>query len=97
MGIDPLSIFHEKNLVVSKGDVIVLYTDGVTDAANSKGERYGVDRLREMIKKSADDDATTISESIVRDAQEFAGSAAIKDDITVLVCKVLQQTAKGGE
>ena len=89
MGIDPLSIYHEKNLVVSKGDVIVLYTDGVTDALGSDGTRYGVDRLREMIKKLADDDATTITEAIVRDAQEFAGSTAIKDDITVLVCKVL--------
>jgi sigma-B regulation protein RsbU (phosphoserine phosphatase) len=89
MGIDALSIFHEKNLVVSKDDVIVLYTDGVTDAANGNGEHYGIGRLREIIKKSAGYDATTISDAIVSAVQEFAGSAAIKDDITVLVCKVL--------
>lgn len=89
MGIDPLSIFHEKNLVVSKDDVIVLYTDGVTDAANESGERYGVDRLRETIRDSASGDATRITGNIVDDVQGFAGSVAIKDDITVLVCKVL--------
>lgn len=89
MGIDPLSIYHEKNHVVSKDDVIVLYTDGVTDAANGKGQRYGVDRLFEIIKKSAGGDATKITQDIVDDVQEFAGSVAIKDDITVLVCKVL--------
>jgi len=89
MGIDPLSIFHEKNMVVSKDDVIVLYTDGVTDAANEKGERYGVDRLHEIIKDSASGDATRITEDIVGDVKEFAGTVPIKDDITVLVCKVL--------
>ena len=89
MGIDALSIFHEKNLVVSKNDVIVLYTDGVTDAANGAGKRYGVDRLREVIKASAGEDAIKISDIIVSDVQEFAGSTAFKDDVTVLVCKVL--------
>ena len=89
MGIDPLSIFHEKNLVVSKDDVIVLYTDGVTDAANSNGKRYGVDRLREVIKANAGSDATTLSDIIVSDVKEFAGSVPFKDDVTVLVCKVL--------
>lgn len=90
MGIDPISVYHEKSVVVSKGDAIVLYTDGVTDAANAKGERYGIDRLRRIIKRSSEDrDATKISEIIVDDVQAFAESAAIKDDITVLVCKVL--------
>ena len=89
MGIDPLSIYHEKNLVVSKDDVIVLYTDGVTDVANEKGQRYGVDRLREIIRNAANGDATKISETIVGDVQEYAGAVPIKDDVTVLVCKVL--------
>lgn len=89
MGIDPLSIYHEKNLVVSRGDVILLYTDGVTDAANEEGERYGMNRLYDMIKGSAAGDATKIAENIVDDVKAFAGSTAFKDDVTVLVCKVL--------
>jgi serine phosphatase RsbU (regulator of sigma subunit) len=89
MGIDPLSVYHEKNMVVSRGDVIVLYTDGVVETANEKGERFGMEAFRRLVKEKVDESSTDIVDGIIDEVFAHAGGEKIKDDITVLVCKVL--------
>ncbi len=89
VGIDPLSVYHEKSLVVSSGDVIVMYTDGVNEAADERGERYGMDRLRDAIARVVGKSSGEIVDAVIGDVVAFAQPEAIKDDITVMVCKVL--------
>lgn len=89
LGIDPLSVYHEKNLVVSTGDVIVLYTDGITEAANAEGDRFGTDRLKAAIREHAAGDAGAVVDALFERVIEFVHPGEIKDDISILVCKVI--------
>jgi len=89
LGIEPLSIYHDKHVVVSKGDVIVLYTDGVTEATNSKGERFGKQRLFETLKGVFDKTPREIVDAIVDATASFVEPAAPRDDVTALVLKVI--------
>jgi serine phosphatase RsbU (regulator of sigma subunit) len=89
LGIDPLSVYHEKNLVVSSGDVIVLYTDGITEAANAEGDRFGADRMKEIIRDHASSGARGVVDALFDRVAEFVRPKEIKDDISILVCKVV--------
>ena len=70
------------------GDVIVLYTDGVTEATNEQDREYGVERLSSMIHASRNLPAKGIISSIVSDVTAFAGTRPQFDDITLMVLKV---------
>lgn len=88
LGIEAMSIYHDKHVVVSKGDIVVLYTDGVTEATNTKGERFGKEGLYETLKKNLDKSPNEIVEAIVDAAASFAEPAVPRDDVTALVLKV---------
>ncbi|MEO0899355.1 MAG: SpoIIE family protein phosphatase [Bacteroidota bacterium] len=68
------------------GDFLVLYTDGILEARNKKGEEYGYDRLEDEIKQHTSGDAVEMADSIVRSVKEFAESG-LDDDYTVLIIK----------
>jgi len=73
---------------IQPGDVLVLYTDGITEAVNEKNEEFGIANLMDAVKiasgGSADDIVQNISERISR----FTGSVPQKDDLTLVVLKV---------
>lgn len=68
-------------------DIIVLYTDGITEAKNFKNDEYGYERLQEVVTNSTNDTADDIQKKIIKDLYEFTGSPVIDDDYTTLVIK----------
>lgn len=78
---------HE--LATEVGDLIVLYTDGVTEAQNPNGEFYSLDRLQNMLDQNASiADPEQIKERIIGDVNRFIDGADQYDDITMLVLSV---------
>ena len=71
----------------SPGDVLVLYTDGITEAKNFKGEEYGYDRLAEIINNNAEKEANEIQEIMIKDVYDFCGNSEIDDDYTAVIVK----------
>ena len=69
------------------GDVMVLYTDGITEAANFKNEEYGYDKLKTMLEIHKNKTAKEISELIIDDLYTFVGDTNVNDDYTLLVLK----------
>jgi len=67
----------------------VLYSDGVTEAENPAGEEVGDDRLVGWLHQAAGKSATDVVSAITRDLAAFCASAAVRDDVTVMVVKVL--------
>ncbi len=72
------------------GDVVVLYTDGVTEAENLKGELYGLKRLTQIIKENWQKSAEDIKQAVVNDLYEYIGQQKLLDDITLVVLKQKQ-------
>lgn len=87
--------YEESATQLEVDDVIVLYTDGITEAAKPESEdMFGIDRLKEAIRRSASLSAEQIVETIFHAAQTHADGAA-SDDLTVVVVKGKELPAKG--
>ena len=69
------------------GDIIVLYTDGITEARNIKKAQYGLERLCEVVGKSWDNSAEKVKQDVIADVKLFMGEQQQLDDITLLILK----------
>lgn len=77
-------LLEETSLALDHGDKILLYTDGVTDAKNEQGERYELNRLREMFQKYCSLPPTEMILSINTEILTYMGDTPQYDDITLL-------------
>lgn len=68
-------------------DVIILFTDGITEAENADGQLYGIERLMGSALRSYGRSAQSIADTIIEELKSFIGSAAVLDDITLVVIK----------
>ncbi|MCX5752688.1 MAG: SpoIIE family protein phosphatase, partial [Candidatus Krumholzibacteria bacterium] len=85
------TVYEERSIRVEKGDVLVLFTDGVTDARNSAMEFYDYECLKRLLEimDTSGMSAGELKDRIVRDVKQFVGSAPQRDDMTVVVVKAL--------
>lgn len=72
----------EKKFQFEKGDSILFYTDGLTEARNNKGEEYGIDRLDGLLSIYGSLHSKTISQKIQASIESFMGDEKPLDDIT---------------
>jgi serine phosphatase RsbU (regulator of sigma subunit) len=70
------------------GDILLLYTDGITEAKNSKNEEFGYERLKKFLEKHAFYSAEFIKEELLKELYDFCESPNLQDDITTLIVKV---------
>jgi sigma-B regulation protein RsbU (phosphoserine phosphatase) len=87
LGIMPDSVFEAGETTLAPGDLVALYTDGVTEGANASREQWGEERLIAALRASAGEPAATIAARIVREVRAFEGDSGPADDITVLVAR----------
>jgi phosphoserine phosphatase RsbU/P len=73
---------------VSSGDMLLLFSDGVTEAENPEGEELGDDRLAGWLGLGVSLSATEVVDAIQRELAAFCGTAAARDDVTLMVLKV---------
>ena len=78
--------FKERHADIGPGDVLVLYTDGVTEAMNRSNDFFGEDRLREVIRARRGEPAATIVRGIWETARAFS-DGDMADDLTVVVLR----------
>jgi serine phosphatase RsbU (regulator of sigma subunit) len=83
-------LLEEVTLPLGRGDLIVLYTDGITEAMNTEGECFGDARLASLIGQHADLSADELRERILREIDSFTESALQQDDMTMVVLRVEQ-------
>jgi sigma-B regulation protein RsbU (phosphoserine phosphatase) len=79
---------HEQHLAVSSGDLLVLYTDGIVEAMNEKGEPYGEEALKSMLIRNAGESSKEITARVFEDVQRFTSDAKQHDDMTMVVIRV---------
>lgn len=87
LGIMPNFEQPQNRVQLHCGDVIVLYTDGITDALNEAEEEFGVARLTAVIKEHAGKPAQALTDEILRAVEQFTQGVAQFDDLTLVVVK----------
>lgn len=89
----PLGIFEgefgEERVEFKKGDTFILYTDGVTEAMNTKGEMFEENRLVELVEQNSNLGVKEIVELVQKEVKKFEGKKKQHDDITVIAVKIV--------
>lgn len=85
--------YKEMTTQLAPGDVVVMYTDGVTEAVNSANEMFGDERLEELIVKIRDRSADQIQNTILDEVSSFTGDLPQGDDITLITLKLRTHSA----
>lgn len=88
LGMFENSKYEERPLGINPGEILVFYTDGVTEAKNDKEEEFGTRRLKQVISDSHQLGASQIQENIYDAVKEFTGVSHQEDDLTMIVIKV---------
>src|SRR5579871_918389 len=94
----PVGMFHDAEYVsastqIEKNDYLVIYSDGVPDATNVRGERFEESRLRNLVQQFQGQNVDQLAEAIRAAVQNFTEGAPQSDDITVLVARYLGAAA----
>jgi phosphoserine phosphatase RsbU/P len=84
LGVNPKACYEQGELDLVAGDRLILFTDGVTEAVNAKGEEYGEQRLLHLLVECRRLGATVLRETVVDSVKRFSGGR-LKDDSTVVV------------
>jgi len=87
LGLSEGTRYGEQEVQMSPGDVVVLYTDGITEAMNPSGELYGLERLKEVVAAHGGGVPEELIQAIYRDVKEFQEGNPPEDDRTVLVVR----------
>jgi sigma-B regulation protein RsbU (phosphoserine phosphatase) len=86
-------LLEEATIPLSAGDVIVLYTDGITEAMNHANDLFGESRLSGIIEEHGHLPSPELRERILREIEAFVGGADQHDDMTMILLKVEQALA----
>ena len=87
LGVMPNLEYKQDSYTLAPNDTLVLYTDGVSEAMNSEGEEFGVDRLRQIFADRPPTSARVANEAILQAVSDFAGDTPQSDDVTCLVLR----------
>ena len=88
IGVSPDEVFAKDVVDLEPGDLLVFYTDGVTEALDFESQAFGEQRLRQSMIRYRDESPGTLAKQLLWDVRRFAGLAPQADDLTVVVAKV---------
>ncbi|WP_353068702.1 PP2C family protein-serine/threonine phosphatase [Tunturibacter empetritectus] len=89
MGILPDTQFSNTIITLEPGDILALYTDGVTEQENESEEEFSFERLTKLIQDKSSEPATTLVTDIADAVSTFAGPKEQTDDLTLVIAKLL--------
>ncbi|MCK5879247.1 MAG: SpoIIE family protein phosphatase [Holophagae bacterium] len=77
--------FNKKTVHFNPGSILALYSDGIVEAQNEKGEEFGMERLLQQLTSHADTSAKQLTDSVFSAVRTFTGSAPQYDDMTLMI------------
>jgi serine phosphatase RsbU (regulator of sigma subunit) len=88
LGVLPAARYAQAHCAIESGDLLVVYSDGILEAANDRGEEFGEERVIDAVLRSAASDPAAICDAILRDVREFLGDELPQDDQTLMVVRM---------
>ncbi|HMM35346.1 MAG TPA: PP2C family protein-serine/threonine phosphatase, partial [Thermoanaerobaculia bacterium] len=89
LGVFAEAAYGSREVTLAPGQILVLHTDGVSEARRAEGEELGSARLAEVVRAGLSRGATSLAGEVVRVARAFTGTEAFEDDLTlVLVARI---------
>ncbi len=88
LGVLPAAEYEDRPVALRAGDVLLFYTDGVSEAESPAGEHFGQQRIERLVESVLERDAAGILDALVARVQEWSGPRGQSDDLTLVVLKV---------
>jgi sigma-B regulation protein RsbU (phosphoserine phosphatase) len=88
LGIAKIADFTDVKVKLQTGDIVVFYTDGITEMQNAAGAMFGVGRLGETVAANRAEDPETMVARVLATLDGFAGGTVPEDDLTIVVMKL---------
>lgn len=95
LGVDGDFIYRSERVTLRDGDALLLYSDGVTEATDARGEFFGETRLEEVLGGSGDRSPNALVARVVKRLEDFAGEAPQADDITLMAVTYFGENGEG--
>ncbi len=87
LGLFPVAEYERAEVTLAPGDLVVLYTDGITEAADEGGEEFGLDRLEKVVKEQASEPLVALAVAIETAVEVFAEERRFADDRTLVILR----------
>jgi sigma-B regulation protein RsbU (phosphoserine phosphatase) len=87
VGAFPFSIYGESRVEMKSGDLLVFFTDGITEPENEYGEMFGEDRLVDLIARNAHRTEPEIIDLVLSSVHQWTASEELQDDMTILMAR----------
>jgi sigma-B regulation protein RsbU (phosphoserine phosphatase) len=87
VGAFPFAQYGESSIALEPGDLLLLYTDGISEPQNDYDEMYGEERLIELVKKNAHLSDDGIINAVMDAVKQWTGSPELQDDMTMLIAR----------
>jgi len=87
LGLFPVVEYDKVEITLGPGDLVMLYTDGITEAANPTGEEYGLDRLQEVVRKYSQEPLVALAVAIETAVEVFVDGTPFGDDRTIVMLR----------
>jgi phosphoserine phosphatase RsbU/P len=87
LGLFPLVEYEKVDINLGPGDLVVLYTDGITEAANPKGDEFGLDRLLAVVRKYSQEPLVALAVAIETAVEVFVDGTPFGDDRTIVMLR----------
>jgi sigma-B regulation protein RsbU (phosphoserine phosphatase) len=87
VGAFPFSKYDESKIQLQSGDLLVCYTDGITEPENEYGEMFGEERLIELVSKNCDREDAKIIETVMDAVRQWTNSPELTDDMTIVLVR----------
>jgi hypothetical protein len=88
LGVIPTAIYHQGEVTVQPGDLLVLYSDGIVEAANASEEEFGDERLCGILQENCTRPSAEILDEILKQVRAFIREAPPQDDMTLVVARI---------
>jgi len=88
IGVKENSSFENRSIMLNAGDILLLYTDGVTEAASGDDELFGIERLEILLAQTHGESLQRIIDHIYQEVVSFSGGQALSDDVTMIVLRI---------
>lgn len=93
LGIRPNATYEERPVYLNRGDLLCLFTDGVSEAENSSGEQFELRRILQILNDHRSESAAAIGARMIDDVRAFSKDGIITDDLTLVIIKRLPRPA----
>jgi sigma-B regulation protein RsbU (phosphoserine phosphatase) len=94
LGPFPERSYESYRVAVSKGDLVCLYTDGITEAMNPAGELYGEERLASFLQQNGERSVQELRNRILDEVKSWRQGGVATDDVTFVLLRILAVTSE---